>query len=91
VGLSALALSVMVWNWNWNTCDLIMLTRQTLSNPCHGYGLGKGYELPTCTHTHRHLWHQPTRVCKPVTFPKSPALGNPAPVPGSQDYCEEPS
>ena len=41
------------------------------SNPCHGYGLGQGYKLPTHTRTHRHPSHQPTRVHKPVTFPNS--------------------
>ena len=37
------------------------------SNPCHGYGLGRGYKVST--RACRRPWYQPIQVRKPVTFP----------------------
>ena len=50
-------------------------TRQTLTNPCHGYGFSQGCKFQTHTRTLPTRTRNPSRVGKPVTIPKDATRG----------------
>ena len=47
----------------------MVVTRQTLVNPCHGYGFSRGCDFQTHTHTLLTHTRDPSQVGKPVTIP----------------------